>query len=104
MHKFKVGDKVKRLGSSFRNAIKGCEYEVTQVVGGGIRIKGDDKSMYDDRNFLVVKREETALLSTPSWDYAEAQRLQNAAKTAVKAYNEYVDRKPETIFLKMPDY
>lgn len=40
----------------------------------------------------------------PSWDYAEAQRLRDTAKAAVKAYNEYVSRKPETVFLKMPDY
>lgn len=33
------------------------------------------------------------------WSYAEAERLQKAAHDAIDAYNEYVNAKPNTVFL-----
>lgn len=36
-----------------------------------------------------------------AWNYAEADRLERAAKDAIKAYNEYVQRQPRKVYLPM---
>ncbi|QBP32916.1 gp16 [Shigella phage Buco] len=74
------------------------------VFGSGIKLKGDAECTYDPANFRLAYDGELCSVVGMSWDYAEAQRLQDIAKAAVKAYNDYVGRKPETVFLKLADY
>ena len=51
----------------------------------------------------VFKWEEpgTAKPTVAAWDFSEAQRLREAAKAAVEAYNDYVANKPEDTYLKV---
>lgn len=42
---------------------------------------------------------DTGSWNTPSWDYAEAERLRFALIETAKAYTEYLSRKPTTQFL-----
>lgn len=41
------------------------------------------------------------LVGDAGWDYAEADRLERAAKDAIKSYNEYVQRQPKRVYLPM---
>lgn len=98
MAKFKVGDKV----GYYRGNEPEGPLEVLHIEG--------NKVWFTSGTWLaahLVRRWPIAALKAgtpPSWDYAEAQRLQDIAKQAVKEYNEYIDRKPETVFLKLADY
>jgi hypothetical protein len=109
MFKFRVGDKVQRVSGSYKDTLEGGHYVVTGVDGPGYDIRlncSDGDTVYDARNFALVLSSRLGVKSAAptSWDYAEAQRLQDIAKQAVKEYNDYVDRKPGTVFLKLADY
>lgn len=105
-NKFKVGDFVVRTAGDWGIALDDEVYQVSELwaVGAGIKLKGDTERIYDPANFRLAHDKELTPADGVSWDYAEAQRLQDVAKQAVKEYNDYVDRKPETVFLKLADY
>lgn len=97
MAKFKVGDKVGYFSGS--ELIGPLEVAATE----------EDRVWFTKGTWLPAHRlfswgTAEPLGTSVNWDYAEAKRLQDVAKQAVKEYNDYIDRKPETIFLKMPDY
>lgn len=103
MGKFKQGDIVGYMHRGVKSASGPHIYDHTDADGRAWFATG---AWMPESRLFAWPSENDAGDASPSggWDYAEAQRLQDAAKAAVKAYNEYIDRKPETIFLKMPDY
>lgn len=102
MAKFKKGDKV-----GYRNASS----EICgPLVVSSVKENGDvwfTKGTWLSENKLFlwasvgfIVQENTGDLSL-SWDYAEADRLEQAAKDAIKEYNEYVQRQPKKVYLPM---
>lgn len=90
MAKFKVGDLVKRVGSRHNGMCVGDVDVVVEVYAGGSAVSLDRFGAgHSDSNLLLVQT---------SWDYSEARRLQDAARAAVEAYNEYIKRKPTDVF------
>lgn len=52
---FKIGDKVKRTGSTYQEAIQGKTYEVSALLGMGIiQINGYD-TWFDDKRFELIQ-------------------------------------------------
>lgn len=113
MSKFKVGDKVTRkpVGrseqwKSFCNVWGDGTCTVTAVSSDGDWIQlnnyvlNGDKYPFNAHKFELVEEVETAQISD-SWDYAEVARLEQAARDAIKAYNEYVQRMPKKVYLPM---
>lgn len=89
MAKFKKGDKVKRIEGGFRDMGVGD----TDTV-----VHANDDEVILDRFGAGHSPSSLTLIEEASWDYAEARRLQDAAKAAVEAYNEYIKRKPTDVF------
>lgn len=89
--KFKVGDKAVRVSGRYLDMVPG---DVDTVVKVGVS--------YVDLERYGRGHSETSLepLKT-GWDYAEADRLEQAARAAVTAYNAYIDRKPEKLYIPM---
>lgn len=120
MSKFKVGDKVVRSSETESEAWKDLKSQdssileyatVTRVVGDWIQLNDfmydGDKVPFFEGNYKLY---EPAVQPEPaqqndatcaSWDYAVAESLSIKAKAAVKAYNEYISRKPSTYFHPM---
>lgn len=115
MSKFKVGDKVVRVcmfkNTTWRAFKNQCQcndddvFTVTQVAGGGgINInnfKDEDTVCPFAPSFFKLVEPGTSEPAVAAWDFSEAQRLRDAAKAAVEAYNEYVANKPEDTYLKV---
>lgn len=89
MAKFKKGDKVKR--------IEGC-YEGMSVGDIDTVLHANDDEVLLDKFGAGHSPASLTLIENASWDYAEARRLQGAAKEAVEAYNDYIKRKPTDVF------
>lgn len=115
MSKFKVGDKVIRNKNSdnigwekFIAKHKSDSYTVTAVYIDWIQVNNyvddGDAHPFHERNFTLLK-ENVHERASDFWDYAEADRLEQAAKDAIKAYNEYVQRQPKRVYLPiyLPD-
>lgn len=111
MSKFKVGDKVKRSGGfnsfeweRFIAKHKSDSYTVTAVDGNWIQVDNyvadGDAYPFNECKFDLLE-ENTHDLTSVSWDYIEANRLEQAARDAIKAYNEYVQRMPKKVYLPM---
>lgn len=93
MVRFKVGDKVKRTGGRHKGMTVGDSDVVVGVYAGGSGVNLDKFGAgHSGSNLLKIEN------ICDSWDYAEARRLQDAAKAAVEAYNEYIKRKPTDVF------
>ena len=93
MSKFKVGDTVKRAGGSHKGMTVGDVDVVVGVYAGGSGVNLDKFGAgHSCSNLLKIES------AHDSWDYAEARRLQDAAKEAVEAYNDYIKRKPTDVF------
>lgn len=104
--KFKVNDKVVRKQGTIRSLIwdeflkvHGARdyYTVTSTRGGRLKLEGYKTSSFDAEYFELYSEN----VIPDSWDYAEAARLEQAAKDAIKAYNEYVQRQPKKVYLPM---
>lgn len=91
MSKFKVGDKVVRVSGRWRGMMPGDVDTVVAVDAANVNLK--HYGNYHSANRLE-------LLST-DWNYAEADRLEQAAWAAVTAYNDYIARKPEKLYIPM---
>lgn len=111
MSKFKVGDKVIRGNEittpawrSFIAKRASGIYTVTAVYMDWIQVDNyvanGDAHPFHERNFTLLK-ENTHDRTSDSWDYAEADRLEQAARSAIAAYNAYIDRKPEKLYIPM---
>lgn len=114
MSNFKVGDKVVRVAGfktptwcEFKNRC-GCKDDDTVTVtgvthGGGININNfrsvEGGHPFAASFFQLVESVGSSKPSVAAWDFSEAQRLHDAAKVAVEAYNEYVASKPEDTYL-----
>lgn len=109
MSKFKVGDKVVRredvhcsfAWEEFLKEHSVPYYVVTSIHGQWLGLEG---WMYglDSKPFNVDAFELYSDQVNPdSWDYVEADRLEQAAREAIKAYNEYVQRQPKKVYLPM---
>lgn len=100
--KFKVGDKIKCVNNGDNTHISlGSEYRVLALdfgVSGYIKILDDREkpSWYLEHRFVLVQPEPA---HESDWSYAEAERLQKLAHEAIDAYNEYINAKPNTVFL-----
>lgn len=89
MAKFKKGDKVKRIEGWFRDMGVGD----TDTV-----VRADDEEVLLEKFGAGHSPSTLTLIGEASWDYAEARRLQDAAKAAVEAYNDYIKRRPTDVF------
>lgn len=108
-NKFKVGDKVVRRNGArgsyaWGEFLKECSapyYTITTICGQWVGLEG----WVHGNNPRPFHVENFELYSDPanqdSWDYAEADRLEQAATDAIKAYNEYVQRQPKKVYLPM---
>lgn len=91
MSKFKVGDKVVRVSGYYLDMKPG---DVDTVVA----VDNADVNLERYGNYHSASSLE--LLST-DWNYAEADRLEQAARAAITAYNAYIDKKPEKLYMPM---
>lgn len=105
-NKFKAGDKVTRKQCADTSLVwedflesHGVQpyYTVTSVIDHWLRLEDARDRSFDPAKFELYQ--ESA--ASDSWDYAEADRLEQAAKNAIKAYNEYVQRQPKKVYLPM---
>lgn len=107
MHKFKIGDTV---GFVSRDSILGrpkSELVGPYVVQG---LEPGDKVRFTNGAWMPADRlvywpgyepEGKADVAKDSWNYAEADRLEQAARSAIAAYNAYIDKKPEKLYIPM---
>lgn len=116
MSKFKLGDKVVRVKQfhsgtweRFKKASGLVDNDIVTVTAvdsgnGAISVNG-----FEDRldkfpfaaSFFGMVEPGTTKPTVAAWDFSEAQRLRDAAKAAVEAYNDYVANKPEDTYLKV---
>lgn len=89
MVKFKKGDKVKRIKGRYEGMSLG---DIDTVV------HANDDEVILEKFGAGHSPSSLALIESASWDYAEARRLQDAAKAAVEVYNDYIKRKPTDVF------
>ena len=75
-----------------------------QVIGldseaGGLYIINNAgyKAWYYQNQFLA----EYGAAQEIQWDYAVADELQRKAHAAIDEYNAYIERKPETLYMKL---
>ncbi|QFP93611.1 hypothetical protein [Pectobacterium phage CX5] len=75
------------------NLTTGETYKVVDVRGDTICIVNDVgcSNWYYTRRFVLAD----------GWDFAVADELRRKAHEAIDAYNEYIARKPETLYMKM---
>lgn len=109
MYKFKVGDKVVRkedvccsyAWEEFLKEHSAPYYVVTSAHNQWIGLEGwvcGTATMPFNEDYFELYAGPAA--SDP-WNYAEADRLEQVAKEAIKAYNEYVQRQPNKVYLPM---
>ncbi|BAS69527.1 hypothetical protein [Pectobacterium phage PPWS1] len=96
---FNVGDVVvcEERGTN-KNIAVGCLYTVQHVYNTAyIAIINDRGALvrYPKCYFAVPEN------TTRGWDFAVADELRRNAHEAIDAYNEYIARKPETMYMKM---
>lgn len=96
MAKFKEGDKV-GYNAWDSGELRGPLVVSTTKENGHVWFT-EGTWLEEERLFLWSSVGENTNNSSTSWDYAEARRLQDAAKAAVEAYNEYIKRKPTDVF------
>lgn len=101
MSKFKAGDKV-----GYQNLLDGqCSgphtvRNIDEHFPGGRVWFTEGTWMEGSRLFKWVEPG-TSEQVIQAWNFSEAQRLREAAKAAVEAYNDYVANKPEDTYLKV---
>lgn len=102
MHKFKKGDKVRRIAGRHNGMFVGDVDVVVEECAGGVTLD-EFGCGHISSNLLKIDSGSNLLKKSAhnSWDYAEARRLQDAAKAAIEAYNEYVKRKPTDVFVEI---
>lgn len=102
MSEFKKGDYVVRTGKSVGDVKSGDTYLVSDIpVDGNLMLEGS-AIVYDASKFRLAQR--TGLVQPEpaqvvDWNYAEAQRLADAADAAIEAYNVYIQKQPKTVFI-----
>lgn len=81
------------------NITVGRVYEVLGVAKGAFYITNDFGIRAWYPKTLLVSAKPTS--QPTKWDYAVADELQRKAHTAIDEYNAYIERKPETLYMKL---
>lgn len=102
MPKFKVGDMVGYYARA--DGAKVGPFRVTEHICEEVWFS-DGSWMPADRLFLWGSVPDSSPAPVPetaaAWNYAEADRLEQAARSAITAYNAYIEQKPEKLYIPM---
>lgn len=103
MSNVKVGDRVVRAhGYAWEGQVVAVDSLYVYVKrDDGVEGSGQDKSWCVSHGAVEAGYYVVLSGATPnvaSWDYAEADRLREAARAACESYNRYIESKPDTYY------